>query len=47
MKQLPYTVYQTAQFALFCKRHDIIFGNNVEYQAAIKQYYSNDYDCEI
>ena len=44
---LPYTVYQCAQFALFCKRHNITFGNNVEYRAGIKQYYSNSYDAEV
>ena len=34
-----YTNKQIAEFAKFCNRHDIIFNNITEYNAALAQYY--------
>lgn len=38
MKQL-YTQEQLAEFAEFCKRHQITFNNLIEYNSAIAQYF--------
>lgn len=38
MKQ-SYTQEQLAEFAEFCKRHQITFNNLIEYYSAIAQYY--------
>lgn len=41
-KPLPYTVYQMAEFAMFCKRHNMTFNNTLEYRGAITQYFTKD-----
>jgi hypothetical protein len=37
-----YTVKQIQEFTAFANRHGFTFGNNIEFMAAIDQYFKKD-----
>jgi len=41
MKTENYTQKQIAEFAKFCKRHQLTFANMIEYNSALAQYFKD------